>query len=188
MTNIVFVDHKKIHRTQAQSIKQDLHQYALSIVKKFSKTAIPETYQVRVAKFSVNNLLKQFDFSTKNLSVLLQEEVVRNLQELCLKLKKQSLSEKLLDMVKVVKRLRRQHPRKYKKLHNLLKQKLNGKQVTVFNIYLGFKPRGKRQHLTYKTVSRLSKIPAGTINPQVKNIVRNLNRLFKKQRISKNER
>jgi hypothetical protein len=190
MTNLVFIEHHKIPRDQARAIKQDLQSYAISVALKFPTETISPEEKIKVAKFSVRTLLKHFDLSTKNLGTILHDEIISNLQKVYFKIKKTTLNyhflsksnKELLEMIKIVKLLRRNHPTKYKQLSKSLQKQLNKRQRTIFNIYLHFKPKGKKR-LTYQTVSRLSKIPAGTINHQVKQVVQTINRLFKAQKI-----
>jgi hypothetical protein len=184
MTNLVFIEHAKVPKDHVKAIKQDLLSYAISIALKFPTDALSEVEKVKAAKNSVRTLLKRFDLSTKNLGTLLHDEVVSNLQDVYFKMKQQyrTLPGDLAEMIKIVRLLRKSQPRKYKKLYNSLQEQLTEKQNRIFNIYLKFMPKGKKV-LTYKTVSRLSKIPAGTINPQIKKVVRSLNRLMKKNKI-----
>lgn len=190
MTNLVFIEHKKIPKDQARAIKEDLQTYAISVALKFPTQTISEEDKIKVAKFSIRGILKQFDLSTKNLGTIIHDEVISNLQKAYFKLKKTTLNyhflsksnKELLEMVRIVKLLRRNHPKKYKVLAKSLEKQLNERQRKIFNIYLKFKPKGKRR-LTYQTVSRLSKIPAGTINHQVKQVVQTMNRILKAQKL-----
>ena len=192
MTNLVFIEHKKIPRDQARAIKEDLQIYAISVALKFPTETISQEDKIKIAKWSIRNLLKQFDLSTKNFGTIIHDEVISNLQKAYFKLKKTTLNyhflsksnKELLEMIRIVKLLRRNHPKKYKTLSKSLQKQLNKRQQTIFNIYLKFTPKGKKK-LTYQTVSRLSKIPAGTINHQVKQVVQSLSRLMKKQHIGK---
>jgi hypothetical protein len=193
MTNLVFIERNKLPRDQAKAIKQDLQAYAISVALKFPTTSISEEDKIKVAKFSVRTLLKHFDLSTKNLGTLIHDEVIGNLQKVYFKLKKTTLNyhflsksnKELLEMIRIVKLLRRNHPKKFKILSNSLQKQLNKRQRTIFNIYLKFKPKGKSKRLTYRTVSRLSKIPAGTINHQVKQVVQSLGKLLRKNKIGR---
>jgi hypothetical protein len=190
MTNVIFIEHKRVPKSQAKAIKEDLQAYAISVALKFPTETISQEDKVKVAKFSVRTLLKQFDLSTKNLGTIIHDEVIGNLQRLYFKLKKTTLNyhflsksnKELLEMIRIVKLLRRNHPKKYKRLSKSLQKQLNKRQQAIFNIYLQFTPKGKRT-LTYKTVSRLSKIPAGTINHQVKQVVQSLSKILKKQKL-----
>jgi hypothetical protein len=192
MTNLVFIEHKRVPRSQAKALKEDLQAYAISVALKFPTETISVEDKVKVAKFSVRTLLRRWDFSTKNLGILIHDEVIGNLQKIYFKLKKTTLNyhflsksnKELLEMIKIVKLLRKNHPRKYRRLSNSLQKQLNKKQQAIFNIYLKFTPKDKRT-LTYKTVSRLSKIPAGTINHQVKQVVQNLSKLMRQQKIGR---
>jgi hypothetical protein len=197
MTNLVFIEHKKVPRDQARAIKEDLKLYAISVALKFPTASISEEQKIKVAKSSVRSLLKQVDLSTKNLGTLIHDEVISNLQTLYFKLKKTMLSshfllkpnkglnKELLEMIKIVRLLRKNHPRKYRRLHKALVKQLNTRQQTIFNIYLKFTPKGKRKRLTYQTVSRMSKIPAGTINHQIKQVVQSLNKIFRSQKVKR---
>jgi hypothetical protein len=146
-----------------------------------------------VAKHSVRNLFKQFDLSTKNLGTIIHDEVISNLQKLYFKLKKTTLNyhflsksnKELLEMIRIVKLLRRNQPKKYKTLSKSLQKQLNKRQQTIFNIYLKFSPKGKRKKLTMRQVSKLSKIPFGTVNQQVKFMVQSLGRVLRQQKIGK---
>jgi len=190
MTNLVFIEHKRVPKDQARAIKEDLQAYAVSVALKFPTQIITEEDKIKVAKFSVKDLLKRFDLSTKNLGTIIHDEVIGNLQKLYFKLKKTTLNyhflsksnKELLEMIRIVKLLRKNQPKKYKRLSNSLQKQLNKRQQAIFNIYLKFKPRGKKR-LTYQTVSRLSKIPPGTINHQVKQVVQSLSKLMKKQKL-----
>lgn len=190
MTNLVFIEHKQIPKEHAKAIKEDLKAYAVSVALKFPTQTISPEQKERVARVSVRTLLKQFDLSTKNLGTIIHDEVISNLQKLYFKLKKTTLNyhflsksnKELLEMIRIVKLLRRNHPKKYKVLSKSLEKQLNARQQAIFNIYLKFIPKGKRT-LTYKTVSRLSKIPAGTINHQVKQVVQSLGKIMKKQKL-----
>jgi len=190
MTNLVFIEHKKVPKDQARAIKEDLKSYAISVALKFPTQTISEEEKVKVAKHSVRSLFKRFDLSTKNLGTLIHDEVIGNLQKVYFKIKKTTLNyhflsksnKELLEMIRIVKLLRRNHPKKYNTLSKSLQKQLNKRQQKIFNIYLRFKPRGKRR-LTYQTVSRLSNIPAGTINHQVKQVVQSLGKLMRQQKL-----
>jgi hypothetical protein len=192
MTNLVFIENKRVPRDQARAIKEDLQAYAISIALKFPTETISEEDKIKVAKWSIRDLLKRFDLSTKNLGTIIHDEVISNLQKAYFKLKKTTLNyhflsksnKELLEMIRIVKLLRRNQPKKYKVLSKSLQKQLNKRQQAIFNIYLKFTPKGQRT-LTYKTVSRLSKIPAGTINHQVKQVVQSLGKILKKQHIGK---
>jgi hypothetical protein len=191
MTNLVFIERKSIAKQQERVLKRDIKQYAISLALKFPTKSISEQQKIRIAKFSVRSLLKRFDLSTKNLGVLIHDEVIGNLQKLYFKLKKKMLNyhflsksnKELLEMIKIVRLLQKNYPRKYRKLYKSLQRQLSKRQETIFNLYLNFKPRGRRRILTYRTVSRLSKTSPGTVTGDVKRVVQSLSKIFKTEGI-----
>jgi hypothetical protein len=182
MTNLVFIEHKKIPKDHAKAIKQDFIAYAISIALKFPRPSIPEKDRIRIAKRTVRDILKRYDLSTKNIGSMINDEVVRNLEEFYFTVRRNPTESKreLLEMIQVVRLLRRLHPRKYRRLFISLQEQLNRKQKAIFNIYLI-----KRKELTYKAVSRLAQIPVGTIKGQMKGIVKGLNRVFRTQKVKR---
>jgi len=196
VTNLVFIERKQVSQKQAQVFKKELQEYAITVALKFPTNIISEKQKIWIARFSVRELLKRLDFSTKNFGALLHDEVISNLQNLYFKLKKTTLNyhfltksnKELLEMIKVVKLLKKNQPRKFKYLSKSLQRSLNERQRLIFNIYFRFKPSHRRKRLTYKTVSRLSKIPAGTINHQVKQVVQSLSQILRTQRMNPNGR
>jgi hypothetical protein len=185
MTNIVFIEHKKVPKDQARAIKEDLKAYAISIALKFPATTISQEEKVRMAKSSVRTLLKQFDLSTKNLGTIIHDEVISNLQKLYFKLRKKSNYDFLLEMVQVIRFLRRNHPRKYRRIHKSLQRQLNNRQKLILSLYLNPKVKGKKRLPTYQTIGKIIKSTPGPISGEVKKMVKSINRVFKAQKIGK---
>jgi hypothetical protein len=181
MTNLVFIEHKNIPKDQARAIKEDLQAYAISVALKFPTETITEKQKIKVARTSVKSLLKQFDLSTKNLGTLIHDEVTKNLNTLYVSLKRKSNYNFLLEMIQIMRFLRRNHPRKYRKLFKTLKGLLNTKQHTILSLYLNSKP--KKAPLTYAAIGKVVKSTPGPISGDVKKMVYSLNKVFKAQRL-----
>lgn len=183
MTNLVFIEHKKVPRDQARAIKEDLQSYAISVALKFPTETLSEKDKIKVAKFSVRNLLQQFDLHTKNLSTILHDEVLNNLQKLYFKLKKKSSYEFLVEMVQVIRFLKRNHPRKYNRIYKSIQRRLSSRQRLILSLYLESKYKGKKSFPTYHAIGKIIKSTPGPISGEVKQMVKSINRVFKSQKV-----
>lgn len=185
MTNLVFIEHNKIPKDYAKALKQDLKAYAVSVALKFPTASISEADKIKIARFSVRNLLKQFDLSTKNLSGLLHDEVINNLQKLYFKLKKKSSYEFLVEMVQVIRFLKRNHPRKYNKIYASIQRRLSNRQQLILSAYLNSKKKGKGGFPTYHAIGKIIKSTPGPISCEVKEMVKSIDRVFKVQKVKR---
>lgn len=190
MTNIVFIEHKQVPRVHQQAIKNELREYAISVALKFPTKTISDEHKIKIAKFSVKEVFKQFDLSTKNLSALIHDEVISNLQKLYFSLKQnvKKSNKEFLEMIRIVKLLRKKQPRKFKRLAKSLFNQLNGRQQLIFNLYFKFKPNRRNKHLTYKVVSKISKTSPSVITGDVKHVVHSLTKIMKAQKVKLNGR
>lgn len=183
MTNLVFIEHRKVPKDQARAIKEDLQAYAISIAMRLPFNNIPEEEKVRVAKFSLRNLLKQFDLSTKNLGSIIHDEVVNNLQRLYIQLKKKTNYEFFLEMVQMLRFLKRRHPAKYRRIVKSIEVRLSARQKTILSLYLNYKSRSHKYPLTYKKVGKIIKSTKGPISGEVKQMVKSIDKIFRMQKI-----
>ena len=192
MTNLVFIEHKKVPKDQTKILKRELQSYAISLALKFPAKSITEKQKIKIAKISVKYLVDRSGFLTKNLGEHIHNDVIEALQKLYFKLNKKILNYHLLpqsnknflEIIKVIKFLRKEHPKKYKKIFQNLQKHLSNRQKVILNLYLNFKPSKKKQKLTYQTISKISKTSLGTITGDIKKVVCSLSKIFKLQRIN----
>lgn len=183
MTNLIFIEHKKIPKAQAKALKEDLQAYAISIALKFPMASISQEEKIKVAKFSIRHLLQRFDLSTKNLGTILHDEITDNLRKLYFKLRKKSNHEFLLELIKVIRFIKRSQPKKYRKIYKSIQRRLTGKQKVILSLYLNSKRKGKKYQPTYQTIGKIIKSTPGPISGEVRKMVKSINRVFRSHKI-----